>query len=343
MTKIGPKFSAIDAHTHIQADGAQVALDTMDSVGLSAMVNLTGGTVLDYAEGISALADKHPDRFAVCVMLDYAGLDEAGWGRRQADALEEAVKAGASGLKEVKRLGLEIRHNDGRLLRIDEECLDPIWDMCGKLSVPVIIHTTDPLPFHQPLTLTNERLVELQVHPDWIFQKPGLPTKSEVLEARSCVMARHSETTFICVHFATFPEDPVTVAHWLDEHPNMNIDLAARFGVIGRHHPEMMRNFFIRYQDRILFGTDSGISSKHFMLGVPMPSDEGFFQREDFKEAFLYPYYDSMYRYLETGDAFIPPPSPIQGAWPLHGIALPDDVLRKVYSENAKRLIPGLA
>jgi len=342
MNEVRPKFPAIDAPTHVRDDGHENAVDAMDTVGLAAMVNLTAGTTLDHEEGLSVLKGPQANRFACCVRLDYENLDDPKWAETQADGLEAAVAAGTSGLKEVKRLGLGVRWKSGELLKIDAPVLDPIWDRCARLSVPVIIHTTDPLAFHQPLTLTNERLTELQAHPQWVFLKPGLPSKYEILEGRSRVMARHPDTTFICVHFGTFPEDPVTVALWLEKHPNMNIDLAARFVEIGRHHREMMRNFFIRYQDRILFGTDTGVSGKHMMLGVSMPSDEEFFARDDFKQAFLRPYYSFMYRYLETDDYYIPPPTPIQGGWPIHGIALPDEVLKKIYSENARRLIPGL-
>ncbi|MHC4713560.1 MAG: amidohydrolase family protein [Planctomycetota bacterium] len=343
MKSPSPKFPVIDTHMHIRPDGVGVALDAMDSVGLVGAVNLSGGTVLDYAEGLSTFRKEHSDRFAICVRLEYEGLDDPSWAETQADALEEAVKAGVSGLKEVKRLGLGVRWKNGELLKIDDPVLDPVWDRCGKLGIPVIIHTTDPLAFHRPLSLCNERITELQAHPRWVFSKPGLPSKMEILEGRSRVMGRHPETKFVCVHFANFPEDPVTVTLWLEKHSNMYLDLSARFVEIGRHHPEMMHNFFVRYQGRILFGTDTGVSAEHMMLGVSMPSDAEFSRREDYKEAFLFPYYDSMYRYLETDDYHIPPSSPIQGRWSLHGIALPDEVLRKVYSENAKRVIPGLA
>ena len=160
------------------------------------------------------------------------------------------------------------------------------------------------------------------MHPDWYFLKPGLPSKMEVLEQRNRVIAKHKRTKFICVHVANFPEDIVTVARWLDTYPNMYIDLAARFVELGRHHPEMVRNFFLYYQDRILFGTDTGVSADHQMLGVPMPSDEIFVKWSDYKETFLFPYFDSMYRYLETDDYYIPSPTPVQGQWPIHGIGL---------------------
>jgi predicted TIM-barrel fold metal-dependent hydrolase len=220
--------------------------------------------------------------------------------------------------------------------------LDIIWERCAQLNVPFWIHVSDPLAFHKPLTLKNDRIVELMVHPDWYFMKKGLPGKYEILESLNRVIRRHPRTKFICVHVAGLAEDLITVSHWLDEMPNMNLDLAARFVEIGRHHPEMVRNFFIRHQDRILFGTDTGISAKSVMLGVPMPADREFYKRADYKAGILVPHFDALYRYLETDDYYIPAPSPIQGTWPIHGIALPDDVLKKVYSENALRLIPTL-
>jgi hypothetical protein len=345
MARIAPKFPAIDAHTHIREDGIASALDVMDSVGLKAMVNLTaldGEREAPLEEKITAYLGKHRRRFGVMMMMHLDTIDERGWGRREADRLTEAVELGACGLKELKRLGLEVRDKSGKLIPVDDPRIDPVWKRCGELGVPVAIHTSDPLQFHRKLTLRNERVVELQVHPDWYFLKPGLPSKMEVLEQRNRVIAKHKKTKFICVHVANFPEDLVTVARWLDMYPNMYIDLAARFVEIGRHHPEMVRNFFLHYQDRILFGTDTGISAGHQMLGVSMPSDKIFVEWSDYKETFLFPYFDSMYRYLETDDYYIPSPTPVQGQWPIHGIALPDKVLRKVYSENAKRTIPGL-
>jgi predicted TIM-barrel fold metal-dependent hydrolase len=342
MAKVGPKFTAVDVHTHLDNDGAKKAIDIMDSVGVAAMVNLTSGTTTNFKPGLKAFAGRNRNRFAACVMLDFKGLDDKNWAKRQADGLERAVKAGAAGLKEVKRLGLDIRFKNGELLRIDDPRLDVIWERCGELNVPFWIHVSDPLAFHKPLHLTNERCVELQVHPDWYFNKPGLPSKYDLLKGLNRVIKRHPKTRFICVHFGGLPEDPVTISHWLDEMPNMYIDLAARFVEFGRHHPEMMRNFFIRHQNRILFGTDTGVWHGGVMLGVSMPADVEFAKRPDFKKAFLLPHFDAMYRYLETDDYYLPAPSPVQGTWPIHGVSLPDSVLRKVYAENAVKVIPAL-
>ena len=342
MPKVRPRFPAIDVHDHLDNDGVKASLDIMDSVGLAAMVNLTSGTTAKFKEGLRAFGGRNKSRFAACVMFDFKGVDDKNWAKRQADGLEAAVKAGAAGLKEVKRLGLNIRFKNGELLKIDDPRLDVVWERLGELGVPFWIHVSDPLAFHKPLGLSNERVVELQVHPDWYFNKPGLPTKYELLRALNRVIKRHPKTNFICVHFGGLPEDPMTVSHWLDEMPNMYIDLAARFVEMGRHHPEMMRNFFIRHQDRILFGTDTATSANHVMLGVSMPADSDFFKRGDFKKAFLWPHFDALYRYLETDDYYITAPSPVQGTWPLHGIALPDGILRKVYAENALKVIPAL-
>lgn len=343
MPRVRPRFTAIDVHTHLDADGVKASIDIMDSVGLAAMVNLTAGVTTKWKQGRKAFGGRNRSRFAWCVMFDFKGLDDKNWAKRQADGLERAVKAGAAGLKEVKRFGLGIRFKNGELLKIDDPRLDVVWERLGQLGVPFWIHVSDPLAFHKDLSLYNERVVELQVHPDWYFNKPGLPSKYDCLNALNRVMKRHPKTKFICVHFGGLPEDPVTVSHWLDSMPNMYIDLAARFVEIGRHHPEMMRNFFLRHQNRILFGTDTGVSSRGCMLGVSMPSDREFFLRPDFKKAFLFPHFDAVYRYLETDDYYITAPSPVQGTWPLHGISLPDSVLRKVYYENAQKVVPALA
>ena len=189
--------------------------------------------------------------------LDYAGWDRPDFSERAAGQVEEGNRLGAAGFKEYKRLGLYLRDGAGELIKIDDPKLDPVWKRCGELSMPVSIHVADPKTFWLPYDQANERWKELKDHRNWWFGDTNqYPTHSELLAALDRVIARHPETTFVCVHFANNAEDLDWVEQALERHPNMMADLAARIPEIGRHDAEKVRRLFIKYQDRILFATD---------------------------------------------------------------------------------------
>jgi predicted TIM-barrel fold metal-dependent hydrolase len=218
-------------------------------------------------------------------------------------------------LKILKVLGLYLREQvtTGPLVKIDDPRFDPMWEACGALGLPVAIHVSDPTAFFLPIDRFNERYEELHRHPDWSFHGKDYPSDADLLAARDRVLARHPNTTFIGLHVGHSSEDLGAASATLDRHPNFHVEIAARIGELGRQ-PRASRRFFDQYQDRILFGTD----------GV---EDE------------LYPYY---FRFLETEDEYFPygpGPVPAQGRWHIYGIGLPDAILKKVYSENAERLL----
>ena len=179
------------------------------------------------------------------------------------------------------------------------------------------MHTSDPAAFFKPIDANNERWEELSRHPDWSFYGDKFPARQELLEARNRVIKRHPKTTFIGAHFASSSEDLATLSKWMDEYPNLVVEFASRINELGRQ-PYTARKFFIKYQDRILFGTDG-----------PWPE-------------LRLSYY---WRFLETYDENFPysekSPAP-QGMWRIYGIGLPDEVLKKIYHENALRIIPGI-
>ena len=244
----------------------------------------------------------------------------------QARAIEQAHAAGAKGLKILKTLGLYLREKitSGKLVRIDDPRFDPMWDACGQFNMPVAIHVSDPLAFFTPTDRYNERYEELSNHPDWSFYGGDFPSNAELLEARNRVMARHPRTQFLVLHCGNFAEDLENVSQNLDRFPNMTVDIAARIGELGRQ-PRAARRFFERYQDRILFGTDA----------VPNGNDVP-------QQVFVDELYQTYYRFLETDDEYFdyaPARIPPQGRWRIYGIDLPDEILRKVYRENAARLL----
>jgi len=331
----------IDLHQHINHTTQHLAraVRIMDAVGIGLGVNLSGGTTTRTNEAPSVfernkqLADRlYPGRFLYYMNLDYVGWDKPDFSERAVRQVEEGHRLGAAGLKEFKRLGLYLRDQDGQLIKIDDSKLDPVWKRCGELGMPVFIHVADPKAFWLPYNDKNERWTELKDHRNWWFGDPNIyPRREELLAALNRVIERHPKTTFVCVHFANNAEDLDWVEQSLDRYPNMNADLAARVPEIGRHDPEKVRRLFIKHQDRVFFATDFQVYDR-LTLGSggsgPPPTDD------DAKEFFA-----KHWRWLETEDRNFAHMTPIQGDWTISAIGLPLAVLRKVYFDNARRLL----
>lgn len=331
----------IDLHEHIDGteEHIQRAVRIMDRVGVGVAANLSGGYVtakpgaLSEFEKTKALADRlAPDRFVQYFNLDYTGWDEADFSQRAIQQVETAHRLGAAGFKEYKRLGLYLRDGQGALIRIDDPKLDGVWQRCGELGLPVSIHVADPRAFWLPYNAQNERWRELQGHRSWWFGDAKLyPPREELLAALERVVARHPKTTFVGVHFANNSEDIDWVDRQLTRYPNLHADLAARVPELGRQNPQKLRALFIKHQDRILFATDFQVYNE-LILGSSgdgdRPSDDDaatFFHKE--------------WRFLETRDRNWPHMTPIQGDWTISSLGLPAEVLRKIYFDNARRLL----
>jgi len=324
VTKVDrPAFPVIDVHNHLGGGAATLTpervkryLAEMDAAGVRSVVNLDGGWGDRLKETLAALDQAHPGRFLTYALIDFDGIDEPGWSDREAKRLEDGFRAGAKGLKFHKSFGLTHRYRDGRFVPIDDPKLDPIWKVCAAFKRPVEIHTADPGAFFTPLDRFNERWHELNEHPNWLFADPKFPKRDELHAQRNRVIARHPATTFICAHFANDAEDLDAVGRWLDAYPNMYVDIDARISELGRQ-PYAARRFFLKYQDRILFGTDT------------TPSRAA---------------YRTYYRFLETDDEYFDPAGRHhrQGFWMIYGVFLPKDVLEKLYTKNAERLLVGL-
>jgi len=335
----------IDVHTHIASDAYPQALALADRNGVQRIVNLSGGHQArpeGFARHLAAIG-AWPGRVAVFYNLVWRAVNAAEFGPRMAEGLEDAVRQGYAGLKIPKVLGLGVVDLDGHFIAVDDARFDPIWRKAGELGVPVSIHTSDPKAFFEPLTPENERYEELSAAPDWSFADPKYPRRAALLAQRDRMIARHPDTTFILVHFANNPEDLDDVERVLTTYPNALVDLSARIGEIGRHDPAKVRALFVKFKDRILFGTDMGVHLEAgpdgqevmaLFLGSlsrtpPQPEDvDGFFAAH-----FAFLEQDS----AKVGE--IPHPVPIQGPWKVRPIHLPPDVLQAVYHDNAYRVI----
>ncbi|HMJ88481.1 MAG TPA: amidohydrolase family protein [Candidatus Acidoferrum sp.] len=331
----------IDLHQHINSTTQHIqrAVRIMDRAGIGVSVNLSGGVVTRGTNAMSPFERNKrradviaPGRFLQYMNLDYSGWDEADFSERAVKQIEEGHRLGAAGLKEYKRLGLTIKNRNGEVIRIDDSKLDPVWKRCGELGMPISIHVADPRAFWLPYDATNERWKELKDHPGWWFGDTNkYPPRMDLLEALNRVIARHPKTTFVCVHFANNAEELEWVDASLSKYPNMMADIAARVPEIGRHNPAKVRALFIKHQDRILFGTDFQVYDR-LILGSsgnePPPTDD------DAQEFFA-----KHWRWLETNDRDFPHMTPIQGDWTISGIGLPPAVLRKIYFDNARKLL----
>jgi predicted TIM-barrel fold metal-dependent hydrolase len=331
------RFPVVDAHNHLMDDPSpESMLEIMDRTGVKTFINLTGNTRLSFPESgysfsvrdigffIDGYVREHPGRFACFTMSDFANIEDpvlikdGGFAGRAADRLEDDVKRGASGLKVTKELGLKFTDDCGSFVPVDDRRLDPVWEKAGKLEVPVLIHTSDPVGFFLPIDGDNEHYPTLRKTPGWSFFGSRY-SKMELLAQRNRMIERHPKTVFICAHVGNYPENLSYVAGFLDAHPNAFVDISARIDELGRQ-PYTARDFMVSYRDRILFGID-----------MPVRADV----------------YRAYFRFLETSDEYFEHPDYFgnfgNSRWRIYGLGLPDDVLIKVYGGNARRIIPGLS
>ncbi len=312
------KYYVIDVHNHVndamgieESMPPQRVIEVMDKTNVKTVVILTGMWGEKLQKVLDTMVKPYPGRFIVFTQMDWSKIDDPNFSQEMVAQLDDAVARGARGLKVLKDFGLGVKDKTGKLITVDDPRMDPVWEECGRLGIPVSIHVTDPEAFFHPIDNTNERYEELTDHPDWSFYGPQFPSKVSILEARDRVIARHPRTTFVALHLANWPENLDYVSGELDKYPNMMVEFGARQAELGRQ-PRRARDFFIKYQDRIMFGTDNGMAEEM---------------------------YRNHFRWLETGDEYFDYWSyPGQGRWKIYGMELPDPVLEKIYHLNAERL-----
>ena len=312
------KYPATDIHAHWPASLEPAALLTaMDDLGVERAVNLSGGFGDQLDRMLARYHDAAPGRLVIFGNIDFRRIDEPTFAADHVAMLERAHAKGMAGLKIFKNLGLTITDASGKVVPIDDPRIDPIWAACARLRIPVLIHSADPVAFFEPIDEKNERWLQLKRHPDWSFHGPAFPAREEVLAQRDRVIARHPRTTFIAAHLGDNGEDLAALERRLARHPNLVVDLSAREAELGRQ-PYSSRAFLIRWQDRVLFGTDR----------YPGRVDQ--------------PRHRLYYRLLETDDEYFKyydHPFPPTGEWRVYGLHLPDAVLKKIYQSNADRAL----
>ncbi|MFN5332356.1 MAG: amidohydrolase family protein [Bacteroidota bacterium] len=319
------KFPFIDIHSHqggVNKSKIDQLRGEMDELNMGIMINLSGrgfgqgnsNAQQEYIKGMMQEFKTHaPGRFMVFTNLNFNGFGTPEWTALAVKELAEDVAAGAVGLKIYKSLGLSSKDNTGKRIPVDHPDLDPVWAKAGELGIPVLIHAADPAQFWQPMDSTNERWLELKLHPNRRRSATDPAPFEQIIAEQHRVFAKHPKTTFINAHMGWMANDLDAAGAHLDRYPNVNYEIGAIIAELGRQ-PRRAKEFFTKYQDRILFGKDA-------------------YNKEEF-----YTYF----RVLETEDEYFPYYKKYHAFWSMYGLGLSDEVLKKVYYKNALRIVPGL-
>jgi predicted TIM-barrel fold metal-dependent hydrolase len=311
------KFPVIDIHSHqgnLTAESMKQLVSTMDPLNLRVLTladNISGERLVQTIAAINA--SPYKDRFRALAGINFNNVGP-GWADKAIAQLRADIKAGALGVGEIsKAFGLRITKPDGSRLKVDDPEIDPLWDEFAKLDVPVFIHTAEPQEFFQPQDMHNERWLELSLFADRRNNQPGQVTFEQLMTERNNMIRKHPKTRFVLAHFGWHANDLQRLGKLLDEFPNVTVEAGAVLYDFGRQ-PRAAHDFFVKYQDRILFGKDS-------------------YQPDEF------PYY---WRVFETADEYFDYYRDYHAFWKMYGMALPDEVLKKVYYKNAVRLFKGM-
>lgn len=309
------KYPFIDVHNHqweMNPGHLTGLIADMDKLNMAVMVNLSGGggdKLKTYADNVKK---SYPKRFIIFTNINFDGIGGESWSDKTIRQLEEDVKNGANGLKIFKNLGFTVNDKNGKRVAVDDPRLDPIWEKCGVLKIPVLIHTADPKSFWDNLDSDNERWLELATHPRRKRDNSD-PSFEQLLNEQHQMFKKHPGTTFIAAHFGWLPNDLQQLAKLMEEMPNIIVEFGAVVAELGRQ-PRTALAFFEKYQDRILFGKDSWVPEE----------------------------YATYFRVLETSDEYFPYHKKYHAFWRMYGMGLPDDILKKIYYKNALRIIPGI-
>lgn len=310
------KFPFIDVHGHqyrMSSQDLSPVVAAMDTLNMGIMVNLSGRSGKDLQKSVQNIKDNYPNRFVVFANVDFDGVGKKDWIEKTVAQLREDIGNGARGLKVYKSLGLRNKDTDGNRIAVDDPRLDPIWALCGELNVPVLIHTADPKPFWDSFDGDNERWLELKTKPRRKREANDPAPFEQLIAEQHNMFKKHPNTCFINAHMGWFANDLGKLGELLDEMPNMHVGIGAIIAELGRQ-PRQAKAFFIKYQDRILFGKDSW-----------KPNE-----------------FPTYFRVLESADEYFPYHKKYHAFWSMYGLDLPDDVLKKVYYKNALRIVPGL-
>jgi len=310
------KYPFIDIHNHqfdMPVKDLSDLVSEMDSLNMAFMVNLSGFRGQYLKMCLDNIKKNAPERLGVFVNLNWENIDSDTFLENNIKILRDAKKDGAIGLKVYKSLGLTDKDSSGNRIAVNDPRIDPIWEECGKLGFPVLIHSADPASFWKPKDKNNERWLELKQKPNR-YRNPDLfPSFESIIAEQHNVFEKHPKTTFINAHLGWMGNDLDRLSSHLDKYPNVVTEIGAVLAELGRQ-PKRARKFFIDHQDKILFGKDA------------------YNQQE----------YYTYFRVLETEDEYFDYYRKRHAFWKMYGLGLPDSILKKVYYKNALRILPSI-
>lgn len=311
------KFPLVDIHSHhwtMDPDKLETLIKQFDTLNIAVSINLSGRNsekLASYMENIKNCSQ--PNRFVVFSNIELRSIDDPDWTIETVKQIEYDYKNGSRGLKIYKSQGMHHKDSLGNRIPIDDPRIGPVWDKCGELGMPVLIHSADPFQFWMPHDSLNERWLELKVRPSRKREADDPAPFEQIIQEQHNVFRKHSNTTFINAHMGWYANDLETLGHLLDDIPNMVVEIGAVIAELGRQ-PRAAKKFLEKYQDRVLFGKDS------------------FKPRE----------FETYFRVLETEDEYFPYYKRYHAFWRMYGLGLSDEVLKKIYYKNALRILPSI-
>lgn len=322
------KFPFVDVHSHqwkMPVMDFSELLAEMDSLNMGYMINLSGSGFAAFAgnqdlmditltESLENIKKQGvSNRFGVFVNIDFNKIDDEDFATTNVQIIKDAVRQGVIGLKVYKNLGLNLKDNSGERVKVDDKRLNPIWEICGKLNIPVLIHSGEPSPFFEHIDKYNERFLHARQKPQSFRNSDEYPSFDEVMQEQHNMFKNNPNTTFINAHLGWYGNDLDKMSAQLDSLPNVYTEIGAVIAELGRQ-PIRARKFFVEYQDRILFGKDT-------------------YKKNEFNVYF---------RILETSDEYFDYYRKRHAHWKMYGLNLPDSILKKVYYKNAIKLFPNI-
>lgn len=313
------KYPFIDVHNHqfsMPDMNLNELVKDMDKLNMKVMVNLSGrsrGSEEHLKGALENVRENFPTRFIVFTNIDFNNIDEPGWTEKAVAQLEHDVRLGARGLKVYKSLGMDNTDSKGNRVHIDDIRIDPVWEKCGELGIPVLIHSADPKPFWSPHDNMNERWLELKLRPRRKRENTDPAPWQTIIDEQHNIFRKHKNTTFINAHLGWYGNDLAKLGELLDEMPNVYTEIGAVIAELGRQ-PRFAKKFLTKYQDRVMFGKDSWNPEEYY----------------------------TYFRVLESSDEYFPYYKRYHAFWKMYGLDLPDEVLKKIYYKNALNVIPGI-
>ena len=310
------KYPFIDVHNHqfdMPLKNLSKLTAEMDSLNMAFMINLSGFRGLYLKQSLKNVKENAPTRFGLFVNVDFEAIDDVDFATEQVALIDQAVQDGVLGLKVYKSLGLTDRDKNGARIAVNDPRLDPIWKACGDNNIPVLIHSGEPASFWHPKDKFNERWLELRQKPNRYRDPETNPSFEEILAEQHDIFRKHPNTTFINAHLGWMGNDLDRLGAHLDTYPNVVTEIGAVLAELGRQ-PKRARQFFVDYQDRILFGKDAYNVSEYYTYFKVLETDDEYFD-----------YYRKRHAH-----------------WKMYGLALPDSILKKLYYKNALRLFPSI-